>query len=316
MTSVIEALRLTALSVLRGLFDAVNWTRLHAGRVAAKSAFFGLSVWAIATVQLPLEEASWRLWLSDQALASRIALWVVATSSLVLLIAGYSWAARRRALASACYVFAGLIITLSLVGVWNRLLYEQHSARAAVAAIASDNARIAAESGRASQTLIEYDRQTAEQIALWQQQIGLLPVGSVRSRERILERLAKYQTERAAGRAGFAAPVPTESQSRPAVATDPRPVDRIFGRQSAETVAVLFDLLRAITLKIFVIIAFPLALAPAPEVVAERRRREAERQKRSDAGKLAAQTKARNRANLPTLLGHEEPLTNAVNAEP
>lgn len=303
--SILEALRLTILSALRGLFDAVNWTRVHAGRVAAKAAFFGLSIWAITTVQLPLEAASWRLWMSDQALAGRIALWVVATSSLVLLVAGYAWAARRRALAVSCWIFSALIILLSLIGVWNRLLYEQQSARAQIAAALAVEGRVTDGQDRDIAAQIAYDAATAAQIKRYEAQIEAIPTTSPRARGRALDQLAQYQIQRAASRPAVA----TEREAltnEPARTSDPRPVDQVFGEGAAKTVAILFDLLRAITLKMFVIIAFPLALSPAPEVVAARRQEEERRKKRSDAGKRAAITRSKNTENLPALIEPED----------
>ncbi len=283
---ILEGLQAVVMQGLRGIYDAVEWTRRHAARVLAKAVFAALLVWAVAAVQYPLEAASWGLWLEDKQLANRIALWVVATSSIIVLMSGYAWAAKRRWLAIAGWAFAALLVLISLTSVWNRLLYDQNLARARSDASESANARTAEDSAGFAAQIVQYDSDTRERLASLALQLEAIDPKKTLARSRLLDQISAYEAARLTNR-----PIPLRgpvlAQVRPEVTTDPRPIDGLLGPENRGTLGALWDFLRAMALKIFILIGLPLALSPAPEIVAAAEAKK----RRSEAAKRGAESR-------------------------
>lgn len=284
---ILAGLQAVIMQMLRGLYDAVDWTRRHAARVLAKAAFAALLVWAVVAVQYPLEAASWRLWMEDPNLANRIAIWVVATSSIIVLISGYAWAAKRRALAVAGWSFAALLVLISLTSVWNRLLYDQNQARGRAQVVQEASERAESAEAEFAARISEYDSDTRDRLASLAVQLEAVDPKKTLARSRLLDQISAYEAARLANR-----PIPPVGVARVDLATDPRPIDGLLGPENRASLGALWDFLRAVALKFFILIGLSLALSPAPEVVAaaEAKKRRSEAAKRGAESRKSAPT--------------------------
>lgn len=277
----------------RALSAFTLWVQQDLMRSAAKTAGLALLVIAVIAMWL-IDHHAWALFISDDRLATTMAVLFVGVKVVILSLVGYASAsaeaieqaargkdapplsfiyrltepkpaaAKQLRLATRLGVLVAILAFAStLYGGTNYMMHEQLQARVAANAVAT-----VSDSREAD--LTAFDAAVAQRRALYESELARTPETMATARSRIMAAMNAYDKQAAEERAALlAAPsaIQTGAMTSAELAVDPRPLDAAVAQGlglERDTVGIIRDMVAALTVILFTMALLPLIQAQPP----------------------------------------------------